>query len=491
MPVRLILTSTVIILLVLTFFLGRHSTNWVPLDAGEHTSQFIQVTADRPPLASNDYTVELPTGIVPFRDLFSPDPSVIQTALQAIHDNWTDSYVIMLLEVLHFSSNLEIHRQVMKLIETKVDAQLGTFEMKKWMKWVWETDPGMHPDYATFKSALYSQVDESFGDYFDDAPATAIRLDEIMWGGVRRDGIPPLDHPTMIPAAKAEYLGADNVVFGVEVNGDARAYPKRILAHHEMVKDKVGDEEINGVYCTLCGSMIVYRATVGDVHYELGTSGFLYRSNKLMYDHATRSLWNTLTGKPVVGSLVGSGIKLEPLYTVTTTWGEWQQRHPDTQVLSLQTGHTRDYAEGAAYSDYFATDDLMFPVPHLDDRLRNKAEVLVLRFAGPKEAPLAIASDYLAANTMHYDQLGGVQFVVLTDKSGANRAYETQGKQFATWDQENEVVDEDGNAWKLSEDALTRDSGERLKRLPAHRAFWFGWHAVHPDTRLVKLADSE
>ena len=74
-----------------------------------------------------------------------------------------------------------------------------------------------------------------------------IRLDEIMWGGVRRDGIPPLDHPPIMSGSQASYLEEDHVVFGVEVNGEARAYPKRILGHHEMVKDKVGGEEINGV----------------------------------------------------------------------------------------------------------------------------------------------------------------------------------------------------------------------------------------------------
>jgi len=482
MPTRLILTTTTAILLVVAFFLGRQSTSWLPLDPPEHS----HLTVEPPPLESNEFTVELPAEIVPFRDLFSSDVQVIGDALKKIYGTWTDSYVIMLLEVLRFSSNMEIHRQVIRLIETSVDAQLGQFDPKKWSLWVWNTDPGIHPHYAKFKAAIYSQVDESFGDYFDESPPATIRLDEIVWGGVERDGIPPLDHPMMISADEASYLGDDNVVFGVEIHGDARAYPKRILAHHEMVKDKVGDEEINGVYCTLCGSMIVYQATVEGVHYELGTSGFLYRSNKLMYDHATRSLWNTLTGKPVVGPLVGKGIELQSLYTVTTTWGEWRQRHPTTQVLSLETGHIRDYAEGAAYKNYFATDELMFPVPKSDDRLRNKAEVLVLRFADADEAPLAISSEFLAANSIYYDELGGISFVVLTDPSGASRVYETQGKKFASWDQQDQVVDQEGNSWQLAEEGLLHERGDRLNRLPAHRAFWFGWYAVHPDTRLVK-----
>jgi len=105
--------------------------------------------------------------------------------------------------------------------------------------------------------------------------------------------------------------------------------------------------------------ILYHTEHAGTVH-ELGTSGFLYRSNKLMYDRATQSLWSTLRGEPVIGPLVGQGIRLARGSVVTTTWGEWRRRHPHTSVLSIDTGHTRDYAEGAAYRDYFATDALMF-----------------------------------------------------------------------------------------------------------------------------------
>jgi len=87
-----------------------------------------------------------------------------------------------------------------------------------------------------------------------------------------------------------------------------------------------------------------------------------------MYDHGTKSFWSTLHGEPVVGPLVGKGIKLNRRYLVTTTWGEWKKRHPDTTVLSLQTGHRRNYGEGVAYHNYFATDQLMFTVPKIDTR---------------------------------------------------------------------------------------------------------------------------
>ena len=284
----------------------------------------------------------------------------------------------------------------------------------------------------------------------------------------------------------ATYLEDGNIVFGVAIDGDVRAYPKRILAWHEMVKDRIAGRELNGVYCTLCGSMILYDATVNGVHHELGTSGFLYRSNKLMYDHATKSLWSTLEGTPVVGPLVGKGIELQTLRVVTTTWGAWRKRHPGTTVLSLDTGHQRDYDEGAAYRDYFSSDRLMFGVPKLDARLPNKAEVLALRTSRSPADQLAISAGFLGANRVYHDRIGSQPLVVLTDASGANRVYESGSVRFTGWDGESAVRDSTGRTWKMTEDGLSGPQGASFKRLPAHRAFWFGWYAAYPATRLVK-----
>jgi hypothetical protein len=205
-----------------------------------------------------------------------------------------------------------------------------------------------------------------------------------------------------------------------------------------------------------------------------------------MYDHATKSLWSTLTASPVVGPLVGKGILLEPLYVVTTTWKEWRTRHANTLVLSLDTGHERDYSEGAAYRDYFATDRLMFTVPKRDERLPNKAEVLALRLPQVPGESLAIAADFLSTRPVYHARIGNVNMVVFTDASGANRVYESRDVTFASWDNAKAVRDGRGNTWQLDESRLTGPNGETLRRLPAHRAFWFGWHAAFPDTRLVK-----
>jgi len=233
----------------------------------------------------------------------------------------------------------------------------------------------------------------------------------------------------------------------------------------------------------LCGALIVYQTDFDGQHHELGTSGFLYRSNKLMYDHATESLWSTLQGEPVVGPLVGKKIQLNQRPVVTTTWGDWKNQHPNSTVLSLDTGYRRDYGEGAAYRDYFATDELMFELATQDTRLKNKDEVLVLRTA---DEEIAISADFLLRNKVHMDKLGEQQFVVLTNRTGANRVYETDGVNFKSWNQMDSVLDDQDHTWSVSEDELTDATGKKLQRLPAHRAFWFGWQAQYPDTRLVK-----
>ena len=420
-----------------------------------------------------------------FYSIAGEDEAKALAALKRIGDNWRDAYAAMLLEMMGFLPSRRVHAGAIALLEKAAGQSYGA-DINRWYEWLWSKHRGVHPEYAEFKAALYEQLDPRFREYFDGKPQAVIRLDEIRWGGVRRDGIPPLVNPKMIPAREATWLADDNIVFGVAIDGDVRAYPKRILAWHEMFRDTIAGRRLNGVYCTLCGSMILYDVTINGVHHELGTSGFLYRSNKLMYDHATKSMWSTLTGTPVMGPLVGKGIELKPLYVVTTTWKEWSKRHPGTRVLSLDTGHRRDYGEGVAYREYFATDRLMFNVPKLDERLSNKAEVLALRFSDAPGEQLAIAAQFLATNRVYHDRIGRTHFVVLTDAGGANRVYESREVAFASWDGENVAHDRGGRSWRVEESRLTGPSGVTLKRLAAHRAFWFGWVAAYPDTRLVK-----
>jgi hypothetical protein len=459
----------------------------------------------------------------------SADRQQAQAALTEITARWRDSYAAMIVDIVRFlpspranrasddglSVNVDdaddeqradptagrgefppivrappgadTRRRLTSFLERQTRQRFGD-DLRAWRRWMWALPDNPHPDYASFKAELYSRIDPGFRAFFPPHAKSSIRLDEIDWGGVRVNGIPPLRSPKTISAADATWLRDGHVVFGIAVNGEARAYPKRILAWHEMAIDRLGGVDLTIVYCTLCGTVIPYESGVGGRRFTFGTSGLLYRSNKLMFDEETRSLWSSLEGVPVVGALVDSGLRLPFHSVVTTTWGEWKQEHPATTVLSLETGYERHYGEGVAYRDYFATDRLMFEVPRADTRLKNKAEVLVLRpeTIGRDALPVAIAVDRLRRDPLYAFEAGGRQFVVITSKAGANLLFERGERTFVSRGPDGVLRDSTGERWSVTADALVSETGERLARIPAHRAFWFGWVAQHPETVLHK-----
>ncbi len=452
-----------------------------------------------------------------FFQAIQEDEDVAEAALQQIAASWRDGYAAIIRDMMRLMRppprpaptgfqaggndtapaltlrrehpSTKIWRRLMRFVEDQTGQGFGG-DVVRLQQWVWEQPYDPHPDYALFKGAWYGARDDRFRDFFPRNVKATIRLDEIDWGGVVIDGIPELEYPMAIPADDADYLDDDHIVFGIAVNGEARAYPQRILAWHEMAIDRLGGVELTIVYCTLCGTVIPYESVVDDRHVTIGTSGFLYRSNKLMFDVETKSLWNTFEGVPVVGPLVGSGIRLKHRAVVTTTWEEWRRKHPQTTVLSLDTGHTRDYSEGAAYREYFSNDRLMFQVPSTDKRLKNKDEVVVILLedeAGARQ-PLAISVEYLEDNQLFQVDHAGHPLVVVTTDEGANRVYLSQGREFVRRLDDDRVTDATGATWRVSEDEMVAESdgSRRLPRVAAQRAFWFGWYSQFPQTVLIK-----
>ncbi len=345
--------------------------------------------------------------------------------------------------------------------------------------------------YVEFKHRLIEGIQEDMGAFLDPDKPRTLSAQEIFWGGVRVDGIPPLELPNFItPEEASGWIGPKDRVIGVEINGDARAYPRRIIDWHEMVNDTVGGVPVSLAYCTLCGSAILYDGRVGDEVYRFGTSGLLYRSNKLMYDRTTNTLWEQFTGEPVWGDLVGSGIQLDVLPVVHTTWDEWFAEHPDTLVLDINTGHARDYGEGVAYARYFASSGLMFPVPDRSGPLAVKDSVYAVRFNGEVVGyPILL----LGAEDFLQDEIGGDSVVVFAtpDRSGG-RAYAAGDQRFVSYDVDSGVATTAaGDRWTATESALVGPSGEQLERLPGHNAFWFALVNHAPRFRLYELPASE
>ena len=215
--------------------------------------------------------------------------------------------------------------------------------------------------------------------------------------------------------------------------------------------------------------------------FVFGSSGFLFRSNKLMYDQQSLSLWNHLRGEPVVGPLADSGIRLPVRPVVTTSWQAWRQSHPDTLVLDLDTGHTRDYTPGRPYGLYYASPDTMFPVSPRSPRLGTKDIVFVLRLGDrAKVYPLAA----LAREPLVHDRVGGTEVLVVSRAATRTvRAYQREGLTFRAGAQADTLRDGHGQVWAVEEEALVNPvTGRRLGRVAGHLAYWFGWFAFHPET---------
>lgn len=380
-------------------------------------------------------------------------------------------------------------QRLIRFLERQTGQRFGD-DLAAWRRWMWSLPPNPHPDHVAFKARAYGRIDARMALFFRPGSATTIRLDEIDWGGVVPNGIPPLRRLEILEAGAASYLRDGHVVFGIVVNGEARAYPKRILAWHELALDRLGGIDLAIVYCTLCGTVIPWERTVAGRTFTFGTSGLLYQSNKLMFDEETASLWSSMEGVPVVGPLAGKGIRLTPHPVVTTTWGEWRQEHPDTTVIGLDTGFERDYAEGAAYREYFATDRLMFAVSRTDRRLKNKDEVLALRVRGMdgREQPVAVSVKRLEREPVLHFEAAARRFVVVTSRAGANRVFDSGDERFVAVERDGDVRDAAGRRWRVTEAALVGcdDPTRRLPRVAAHRAFWFGWYAQFPDTILIR-----
>lgn len=363
----------------------------------------------------------------------------------------------------------------------------GEHAGEQWFDWMlWQQKhPGVkpHAGFANFLAHGLAFVDPRFLRFIHQGVKHEIRLEEVVWGGVRVDGIPPLDNPKMIPPAEAGYLNPDDLVFGVAINGEARAYPLRIANWHEMVNDAIGGVPVSLAYCTLCGAGILFDGRIPgwDRPTTFGSSGLLYRSNKLMYDRATDSLWNQFTGRPVVGALAGSGIELKVLPLATVAWKTWLAQHPRTTVLSLETGHARDYGSGVAYRDYFASPDLMFPALARDERLHQKDIVFGVRVPGGAKAwPISAFTGGRVIN----DRVGLTDLVLVGDgEERTVRAYDSGGRQFVAGPASGTLRAGDG-VWRLTEDALVGPGGVNLPRLPGHLAFWFAWAGYFEDAAL-------
>jgi hypothetical protein len=173
------------------------------------------------------------------------------------------------------------------------------------------------------RDAIPAITDPAFGEDWSD------------WSAVPEEHRP--ESPPVLPDA-APVVGVESEAVAstersespVEHDGETRAYPLRILDHHEVVNDQFGGPLLV-TYCPLCGSAVVAVREVRGEGTIFGVSGKLWRNDLVLYDEATDSLWSQLLATAIRGPATGERLELLP--TSLSTWGEWRDSHPDTRVL--------------------------------------------------------------------------------------------------------------------------------------------------------------
>jgi hypothetical protein len=358
-----------------------------------------------------------------------------------------------------------------------------------WYAWAGQQTPRLPRDYIQWKGRLLSFIDPAYLRILDRDREYGLRVDLLIWAGAATNEVEPLRDPALVHRVEERYLRDVDTVYGLQVNGAARAYPRRILAWHELVEDEVGEEPVVLVFCRPCGGAVALDPRAGGERYTLGASGLVHESRTLLFDEETGSLWDPLTGRPVAGPLLGQGIELDRYPLLTTTWGDWSARHRSTFTLDLNTGFVRDYAPGAGLRDEPVSDQPEYPLSEVDDRLPPETTVLGVTFDGVTRAYPAAT---LRTREVTHDILGDVGIVLISEgSSSAIRVYRSGGLELSVLSEgENGLIatgDDggDGTRWFVQEEALVSTTdGRRYESVATDESYWFAWAQTHPDTTI-------
>ena len=331
----------------------------------------------------------------------------------------------------------------------------------------------------------------------------SVPYDEIISGGVPRDGIPPLDNPRFTTPEDADtWLASQEPVIAFELNGDARAYPLQVLIWHEIVNDVVGGVPVAVTFCPLCNAAIVFDRGLEGVTYDFGTSGKLRNSDLIMWDRQTESWWQQFTGEAIVGDLTGKKLTFLPASIIS--WEDFKAANPDGKVLSRDTGFARAYGLNP-YAGYDRADNPPFLFDgELDGRLLAKERVATVTIGDVDAAfPFSVLEKKRAVN---YNVNG--RDVAVFFKSGTTSALgdvsirdsqdvgatgvfdpvlDGQKLTFRTdGDSGDSIVDnENGSVWNILGEALEGPlTGRVLTPIVHANHFWFAWAAFKPDTKI-------
>lgn len=327
-----------------------------------------------------------------------------------------------------------------------------------------------------------------------------IPLDRIRSGGPPKDGIPSIDNPKFVDPNEADFLSNDDVVVGVNYNGIVKAYPLQILVWHEIVNDMFGDTPLVITYCPLCYSSITFIRVLNGQTVEFGTSGRLYNSDLVMYDRQpgnnqltvywrdltdAGNLWSQMLGQALVGELAAH--KLTRIPTDVLLWKDWLRLHPDTIVLSRDTGFLRNYGTDP-YEGYFDSSTIWFPVEHSDDRLFEKEVIYGIEYEGKLKAyPVQYVDENDVVNDIFQNR--GIFLLKVGDKAIRGFESNVDGERLTFEIKDGQIIDQETTSvWDEHGRAIEGPlKGTMLKRVQnGHIAFWFAWVAFYPMTEVFE-----
>jgi hypothetical protein len=294
-----------------------------------------------------------------------------------------------------------------------------------------------------------------------DFSKRSVEWHEVLSGGPPKDGIPSIDRPKFAPARDDKQLSDTEPVIGMEINGDARAYPLRILTWHEIANDVVGGVPVAVTYCPLCNAAIVFERRLGGQTLEFGTTGKLRNSDLVMYDRQTESWWQQFTGEAIVGQMTGQSLKLVPARL--ESFALFKERHPQGQVLVPENPTFRDYGRNP-YAGYDTSARPFLYSGELPKGMNPMARVVVIRSSGD---PAAVTLELLRVQRRL--ALGDV---TLTWREGQNSALDSSSIRSGR---------DVGNVI-----AQRRQSSGLAEDIPYDVTFAFVFHAFHPKIEIVQ-----
>jgi hypothetical protein len=287
----------------------------------------------------------------------------------------------------------------------------------------------------------------------------------------------------------------DELVIGVVINDDARAYPIRLLSNHEIVNDIVGGDPVMITWCPLCFTAIVFDRVVAGQELTFGVSGYLSDNNLVMYDHRTNTLWSQVAGEAIRGAHRGEQLAVRP--SLMTSWGEWRAAYPETQVLSAVALGTNAGDVFDPYAGYYTTSFAgVTGWANPNDLLPAKELVVGLIIGQEARAyPLALIREI----GLVQDELGGVPLLLVYEPAlGSVFVYRRDTGQgalnFVLAATEGQVQDEEtGAAWDIRSGRALEGTlaGGDLVRLAAPLVYWFAWSDIHFKTDVYPISPVE